>query len=232
MGDLLGYVMDVSGTEAHVRPYRARNELRLHADFADVAVLLCVRGAKSGGISRVVSTLAVHNEMLAHRPELLATLYRGFRWHRLGEQAEGEDRITHHRVPHFSRCGGLVSCRYSRAYIMEGAHESGRPLSARELAALDYFDAIAYRVDMRFEFTLAPGEALFMNSFTTLTPGPRSRTTMTRPRGAISCACGWRPTSPGPSCPRLRSTAPTATASRAAATAARQPSSGSPRPTG
>ena len=160
--------MDVSGTEAHVRPYRARNELRLHADFADVAVLLCVRGAKSGGISRVVSTLAVHNEMLAHRPELLATLYRGFRWHRLGEQAEGEDRITHHRVPHFSRCGGLVSCRYSRAYIMEGAHESGRPLSARELAALDYFDAIAYRVDMRFEFTLAPGEALFMNSFTTL----------------------------------------------------------------
>ena len=127
-----------------------------------------MRQARSGGLSHIVSTLAVHNEMLATRPDLLEQLYRGYRYHRLGEQAEDEAHITDHRVPHYSYRDGYVSCRYSRAYILEAAHASGKPLTSLEEEALDCFDSIAYRADMRFEFQLDPGELLLVNSFTTL----------------------------------------------------------------
>ena len=168
MGDVLGYVTDVTDKERNVRPYRARNALRLHTDFADLSGLFCIRPAKTGGESRVVSTLAIHDEMARRRPDLLELLYRGYHFHRLGEQAKHEPNITSHRVPIFSQANGHVSCRYSRAYIMEAEAASGDVLSGDEKDALDLFDEIAYREDMRASFMLAPGEVLFMNSYTTL----------------------------------------------------------------
>ena len=168
MGDMIGFVTDVTDHEKNVRPYRARNSLRLHTDFADFSALFCIRTAKTGGESSVVSTLAIHDEMLQRAPDSLELLYRGFHFHRLGEHAAAESAITAHRVPVFSETEGHVSCRYSRAYIMEAEAASGEPLSEQERQALDLFDEIAYREDMRTSFMLAPGEVLFMNSHTTL----------------------------------------------------------------
>lgn len=168
MGDVMGYVADVTGQEKNVRPYRSRGLLRLHTDFTDMSGLFCIRTAKSGGESSVVSTLSIHDEMMRRRPDLLETLYRGFHFHRLGEQAENESPITGHRVPIFSETEGYVSCRYSRAYIIEAERATGNELSNIEQDALDLFDEIAYREDMCVSFNLEPGEVLFMNSHTTL----------------------------------------------------------------
>ncbi|MGY8960243.1 MAG: TauD/TfdA family dioxygenase, partial [Alphaproteobacteria bacterium] len=49
--------------------------LRWHTDRADVVGLLCVRSARKGGVSQVASTTAIHNAMLARRPDLVDTLY-------------------------------------------------------------------------------------------------------------------------------------------------------------
>ena len=168
MGDVLGYVTDVTDREENVRPYRARNSLRIHTDFADLSGLFCIRPAKSGGVTVVVSSLAIHDEIAARRPDLLETLCRGYHFHRLGEQAKGEPRITDHRVPIFSCCDGYITCRYSRAYIMEAERESGIALSSVETEALDLFDDIAYRDDMHASFALDAGEILLLNSHTTL----------------------------------------------------------------
>lgn len=168
MGDVMGYVADVTGQENNVRPYRSRGSLRLHTDFTDMSGLFCIRAAKSGGQNSVVSTLAIHDEMARRRPDLLKILYRGFHFHRLGEHAEKESPITDHRVPIFSETEGCVSCRYSRAYIIEAELATGNVLSRVEQDALDLFDEIAYREDMHASFNLEPGEVLFMNSHTTL----------------------------------------------------------------
>ena len=168
MGDTVGRVTDVSSQENNVRPYRSRDALRLHTDFTDISALFCIRPARCGGETSVVSALAVHEEMRTCHPELLEVLYRGYRFHRLGEHAEDEERITPHRVPIFSRCRGLVSCRYSRAYIMEAEHELGVALSATEREALDRLDEISCREDMRVTIRLEAGEIVFMNSHTTL----------------------------------------------------------------
>ena len=168
MGDVMGYVADVTGQEKNVRPYRSRGSLRLHTDFADISGLFCIRAAKSGGQNSVVSTLAIHDEIARRRPDLLEILYRGFHFHRLGENADNESLITDHRVPIFSEAEGYVSCRYSRNYIIEAERATGNVLSSIEQEALDLFDEIAYREDMRASFNLEPGEVLLMNSHTTL----------------------------------------------------------------
>jgi hypothetical protein len=167
MGDRLGHITDVTDTDPDARAYRANWELSLHTDMSDIVSFLCVRPAAEGGISRFASAVAVHDAMARRHPELLEILYRGFPWHRLGEQAVGEAPITEHRVPHFSECQGFLSCRYVRNYIREAAYELGG-LSPLEEEALDVFDALARSPEFCFEAMLAPGEAVIMNNYTVL----------------------------------------------------------------
>lgn len=167
MGDRLGHVTDVTEEDPNARAYRARRKLYFHSDFTDVLGLLCVRRGQSGGLNQFVSTLAVHNEILATRPELLEPLYRGFHYHRLGEEGPGEAPITPWRVPVFSVADGRVSARYSRTYLREGARAHGE-LSPFEADALAYFDEVCLRPDLLTEFGLEPGEGVFINNFTVL----------------------------------------------------------------
>lgn len=168
MGDRMGHVTDVSGRDPRERGYRSSKELDLHTDSDNIVGLLCVRDARSGGESRLASALAIHNEMLAAHPDLLAPLYRGFRYHWRGEEPPGEPSVTDYRVPVFSESDGVVSVCYLRAFIDMAAKALDQPLSDDERAALDCFEAIANRDDVVFTFTLAPGEVLLFNNYTVL----------------------------------------------------------------
>jgi alpha-ketoglutarate-dependent taurine dioxygenase len=168
MGERLGHVIDVTDTDPNARAYRNRDELYPHTDIEDIVAFLCLRPARVGGLSRFVSAPAVHNEILARRSDLLEILYRGFHYHRFGEEPPGEPPITRHRVPVFSERDGLVSCRYVRQYIEIAAQESGVPLSPAEVEALDLVDAIARREDVGIEVRLEAGEAAIMNNFTVM----------------------------------------------------------------
>ena len=65
-------------------------ELRFHTDRADIVGLLCVGRAKSGGETRIASSVTVHNEMIRRRPALAAVLYAPIYRSRLGEEAGGD----------------------------------------------------------------------------------------------------------------------------------------------
>ena len=53
----------------------SNGRLRFHTDRTDVVSLLCVRQARSGGVSKICSSAAVHNAMLERRPDLLEVLF-------------------------------------------------------------------------------------------------------------------------------------------------------------
>ncbi|MEQ8709676.1 MAG: TauD/TfdA family dioxygenase [Rhodospirillales bacterium] len=167
LGDRLGHVTDVSGTNPNERGYRTSRELRLHTDANDLVGLLCVRQARDGGLSRLTNALAVHDAMQQQAPDLLAELYRGFPYHWRGEQPPGEPEITGYRVPVFSEHQGRVSCVYLREHITWAAEE-GHPLTDRQQAALALFDELADSTGHCLHFALEPGEALFFNNLTTL----------------------------------------------------------------
>src|SRR5262249_12815265 len=80
-----------------VRPDQTNIELKIHNDNAYNSVppeyvgLLCLRPAKSGGHSRVVSFHTAHNELLARHPNVLPRLYRPFLFDRQKEFHPGEE---------------------------------------------------------------------------------------------------------------------------------------------
>lgn len=169
MGDRIGHVVDVSGKDPHARAYRNASELTPHTDPADILAFLCLRPAKTGGTSRFTSAMTVHEELRRRRPDLLAPLYRGFRYHRFGEQAADSEPITPHLLPVFSECDGRVSCRYVRQYIEIAASERDDiELTATDREALDVFEAIAAEPGVGLEFTLDSGEGVIANNFTVL----------------------------------------------------------------
>jgi hypothetical protein len=164
MGDLIGHVTDVGGQDRRERAYRNSRELSMHTDRCDVIGMLCLRPARRGGVSGYASAHAIHNELLASRPERLEPLFRGFRYHRRGEELPGEPPITPERVPVLSECQGVLSVVYLRAYMEMAAEALGEPLSPDEVAALDAFEAVANRPDVKLSFTMAAGEAIFFNN--------------------------------------------------------------------
>lgn len=169
MGDRLGHVIDVTDVDPHARAYRNNRELTLHTDLGDVVSFLCVRKAKTGGVSWFSSALAVHNELHDTRIDLLERLYEGYPWFRSGENSDDSEPVTPWAVPVLSNKSGKVSCRYVRDYIIEaGAHPGGTALDNKGMEALDMFDDIAHREGVPIKFMLEPGEAVFINNLTVL----------------------------------------------------------------
>lgn len=164
-GDLLGLVRDETppGEPESARGYTSRRELSLHVDLGQIVGLMCVRQARSGGFSQYASGLAVHNDIRANRPDLLPILYRGFPYHRRGEEAPGQPPITPYDIPVFSECEGRVSVFMVREIINAAFRELGRDFTPEEIDAIDTFRATAQR--LQFETRLEPGEASFVNNY-------------------------------------------------------------------
>ena len=149
------------------RGYRSTAELSPHTDAYAILCLMCLDRAEKGGLTRACSALALHNEILASRPELLEPMYRGTRY--ASSDARGTSvGPTPLNVPLFSCVDGKVSCFYSRQNLTEATRQLGQPLDPEFAAAADYFQSLA--LDPRFviEFMLDPGEILFANNYVTL----------------------------------------------------------------
>jgi hypothetical protein len=164
LGDRLGHVVDVGGKDRRERAYRSSRELTLHTDRADVLGMLCLQQALAGGVSGYASAHTIYNDILTTRPELLEPLFAGFHYHRFGEQLPGEPLVTPHKVPILSEWEGELSVVFLRGYVEMAARELGSPLSEQEVAALNYFEEVARRDDVKLTFTMEPGEAIFFNN--------------------------------------------------------------------
>ena len=158
-GDLLGKVMNVGDiTNKGTRVYETNAYLPYHTDLADVFGLICVRKAKTGGLSSLVSSGAVYNEILQYYPEYLGLFYRPMFYAHLAEDSPG-------CAPIFSFHDGKLSCRYLRQYIELGHELQGQALSRIEIEALDLFDSIIHDKRIRLDMMLEPGDMVFANNY-------------------------------------------------------------------
>jgi len=158
-GDLLGQVMNVGDlNNKATRVYETNAYLPYHTDPSDVVGLLCLRKAKTGGLSSLVSSAAVYNKLLADHSEFLALFYRPMYYAHLGKNEPGLSPI-------FSYNAGKLSCRYLRQYIELGHEMMGLPLSRIEIEALDLFDSIIHDDTLRLDMMLEPGDLQFANNY-------------------------------------------------------------------
>jgi hypothetical protein len=167
-GELLSEVVDASEVDSAPRMYRSSLELRFHTNVTAMLSLACWNAAKSGGASALCSGVTVHNEIALQAPRLLESLYRGFHYHRLGEEAPRQERVTPFRIPVFAVREGQVSVRMARAGFIAGHYELGVPLSDLEIAAIDAFDASARAPGNAVTFALEPGDMVVINNYVVL----------------------------------------------------------------
>ena len=167
-GELITEVIDASAADPTPRMYRSNLELRLHSDITAMIALACWQDAHSGGLSYLASAASIYNEILARAPHLMEALYRGFHYHRLGEEGLDEEPTTPYRTPVFAWRSGQLSCRYQRAGIAGGHKTRGVPLTDLEIEALDLFDEVARAPHNRVEFTLGRGDMMVVNNYCVL----------------------------------------------------------------
>jgi hypothetical protein len=169
-GDVLGHVRDLGKdwtNDMKARGYQTTLHLPFHNDSCDVVGLLCLRTAKSGGLSSIVSSVSIHNEMMRRRTELAKLLYEPFYVDRRGEESEGD--TPYYLTPIFNYYKSSLFIRYNRTYIESAQRFAEVPrLSAEQLKALDIFDTLCRAPVLRYDMELQPGDMQFVNNYVVL----------------------------------------------------------------
>ena len=166
-GHLLGHVKDLgrSSADPAVRIYQTHERQTYHTDSADVVCLMCLRPARSGGLSSLVSSVTIFNEMRRRRPDLLRVLFEPIETDRRGETLDGQQ--PYFKIPVFSWHEGLLSAIYQRQYI-----ESARrfvdvpPLTQIQIEALDLFDSLANDPSLHLFMEFQPGDIQIVHNHT------------------------------------------------------------------
>ena len=164
-GDLLGHVRDegVTRDSPAVRLYRTNERQDFHTDGADLVGLLCLHGAKAGGESKIASSYAVYNEMLARRPDLVDVLYEPLYWDRNDEQSKGE--AAFYPLPVFTDIDGTPRIFYIGWYIRDAQRHPDAPrLTDTQREAMDLLESIANDPEFHVEMDFQPGDIQLLNN--------------------------------------------------------------------
>lgn len=150
------------------RGYNTNAGLDFHMDSCDVVSLLCRRSAKTGGESKVVSAIALRDEMLRLRPDLEAVLHGRFYFSYQGAQ--------HPSQPPYYGCSILgdhpeaFAMRTNRKNIVAAQRdfEDVPRLTAEQTEALDLLDQLMTDPRLCYSMSLEEGDLQMLNSYVTV----------------------------------------------------------------
>lgn len=169
-GHVLGHVRDLGRNAAKdptARVYQTTERQTYHTDSCDIVGLLCLRTAKSGGSSALVSSMTIYNEMRRRAPELAAELFMPIYTDRRGEVPQGHK--PWHEIPVFNWYEGYLSELYTRRYIESARrHQGVPPLTREQIAALDLHDSIAEDPTVNLWMQFQPGDMQWVHNHTML----------------------------------------------------------------
>lgn len=168
-GHVLGHVRDLGldVTDPNVRIYQTHERQTYHTDSCDIVGLLCLRTAKSGGLSALVSSTTIFNEMRRRRPDLLKLLFAPIATDRRGEVPDGQK--PYFEIPVFNWHQGHLSAIYQRQYIDSAQRFPDAPrLGPEQIEALDLFDALANDPALHLFMEFRPGDVQLVHNHTLL----------------------------------------------------------------
>jgi len=169
LGHVLGHVRDLGldAQDPNVRIYQTSARQTFHTDSCDIVALLCLKTARSGGLSALVSSTTIFNEMRRRRPDLLALLLEPIPTDRRGEVPAGQK--PYFEIPVFNWHEGRLSAIYQRQYIDSAQRFADAPrLTAAHRAALDLFDALADDPALNMTMEFKPGDVQLVHNHTIL----------------------------------------------------------------
>jgi hypothetical protein len=168
-GHVLGHVQDLGldVNDPNVRIYQTHERQTYHTDSCDIVGLLCLKTAKSGGLSALVSSTTIFNEMRRRRPDLLKLLFQPIATDRRGEVPEGQKPFF--EIPVFNWHQGYLTAIYQRQYIDSAQRFPEAPRHTPELIeALDLFDSLANDPALNTFMEFRPGDVQLVHNHTML----------------------------------------------------------------
>lgn len=145
-----------------VRPDITNAEQNFHTDNSynlcapDYVSLFCVRPAKEGGISSIVSFYSVFDEMRRRHPDKIERLFRPYLFDRQREHAPDDAKLVSHPLVQLE--GGRLVFRLSHRHTVNGYRMAGREIDAEGLDALETLEAIMREPQFAREFFFEPGQ--------------------------------------------------------------------------
>ena len=163
-GHVLGHVKDLGLAEGPSRrPYQTTIELDYHTDSCDIVGLMCLRHAKSGGLSSIASAGAVYNALLADRPDLVEALCGTFYCDRKTEVPAG--KLPYYTVSVFSfHDGAMTSVGMGHDIVAAQRFAEVPRLTELQKEALAAMESTAEDLSLKMDFR--PGDIQFLHNHT------------------------------------------------------------------
>ncbi|HEY4165484.1 MAG TPA: TauD/TfdA family dioxygenase [Reyranella sp.] len=149
-----------------VRPDKTNIDLQFHNDnsynftMPEFVGLLCVRQAKDGGMSRVMSFATAHNALRERHREVLPRLYQPFWFDRQREYHPDESETF--SAPVFIRNGERLQARLSLHQIRGGYALKGGTMDNETTAALEAVKDVFADPSLQYQFRLQSGDIQFV----------------------------------------------------------------------
>lgn len=163
-GELLTDIRDTGADpdDPSTRLYRTRAEQDFHTDGADIIGLLCLHGARSGGESRIVSSVTVVNEVLRQRPELEPVLFADFYWHYF---EPGMEHPVHFVRPICAQRGGGLNTSFIPWYIRRAQELPDVPrMTDAQREAIELVERTANDPELHLDMELLPGDVQLLKN--------------------------------------------------------------------
>ncbi|KAL4885761.1 hypothetical protein BJY04DRAFT_230051 [Aspergillus karnatakaensis] len=151
------------------RGYNTNAGLDFHQDSADIVALLCRRTAKSGGTSKVMSSIALRDRVAELRPDLLPVLESN-KWFHSFQGTQDPSQPPYYRCPLMGSSGNYFCARTNRKNTVAAQRDFPEVprLSAKQEEALDLLDTIMPTDEFCYSMELERGDMQLLNSFVTL----------------------------------------------------------------
>ncbi len=166
-GHVLGHVRDLGFdyTKPSARGYQTSERLPYHCDMGDVVGLLSIRTSQSGGLSSLVSSVALYNAMADRRPDLVRVLMQPTYRDRRDEIPEGKG--PWYPMPVFNTHEGRLFTHYVRSVIRKAQRFPDVPrITPEQEEAFEYLDGLANDPAFRLEMEFLPGDVQFLCNHT------------------------------------------------------------------
>lgn len=150
------------------RGYNTNAGLDFHQDSCDVVALLCRRTAKTGGQSKVVSSMALRDEVQRRRPDLIPVLQSPF-FHSY-QGTNDPSQPPYYRCPIFGSHPEYFAARTNRKNTVAAQRDFPEVprLTAQQEEALDLLDELLPSDELCFSMELARGDMQLLNNYVTL----------------------------------------------------------------
>ncbi len=164
-GDTLTHVRDEGDDPSNpeVRLYRTCAAQDFHTDGADVIGLLCLRGARLGGASRVVSSVRVFERMKELRPDLAELLLEPWFFHLPGGKARGLPEAFPR--PIVTESGAKTETFFIPWYLERAQQlESVPRWSPKHAEAFTLYQQIVHEPELSLAMDFEPGDVQWLRN--------------------------------------------------------------------